>query len=221
MEISVEEVSKVIKQTPILTNISLSFESGRIYGLRGKNGAGKTMLLRLLCGLIFPTNGRIMIDKKELGKDFSFPESVGILIENPGFIQSYSGFKNLKNLASIKNEIEDQVIMDLMTYFDLDWRDKKKVKHYSLGMKQKIGIISALMESPKLILLDEPINALDEESSKKVLDLLTLRKNEGALIIVASHDKEELDFLSDEIIEMKAGKIITQQNEGKHNANKN
>lgn len=207
MKIKIEKVSKSIRNSEVLSDISLEFESGNIYGLRGKNGAGKTMLLRMLCGLIFPSSGSVLIDKMELGKDISFPESVGVLIENPGFIGNYSGFKNLSSLASIKNVVSHESIMELMTYLDLDPHDKKKMKHYSLGMKQKIGIISALMEMPQLILLDEPLNGLDEESSKKVLNLLSERKAD-ALIVIASHDKEELDFLADEIIEMRDGKII-------------
>ena len=210
MKIIIDDVSKNIKKLPIITNVSLHLESGKIYGLRGKNGAGKTMLLRLICGLVLPTSGKITIDNLELGKDLSFPDSLGILIENPGLITNYSGIKNLMTLASIKDEIDQHTIIDLMNYFDLDPNDNKKVKNYSLGMKQKIGIISAVMENPKIILLDEPLNGLDEESTQKVLDLLTNRKEKGALIIVASHDKEELDFLADEIIEMKTGKVLRQ-----------
>lgn len=210
MKIIIDDVSKNIKKLPIITNVSLHLESGKIYGLRGKNGAGKTMLLRLICGLVLPTSGKITIDNLELGKDLSFPDSLGILIENPGLITNYSGIKNLMTLASIKDEIDQHTIIDLMNYFDLDPNDNKKVKNYSLGMKQKIGIISAVMENPKIILLDEPLNGLDEESTQKVLALLTNRKEKGALIIVASHDKEELDFLADEIIEMKAGKVLRQ-----------
>ena len=210
MRIIIDDVSKNIKKLPIIPNVSLHLESGKIYGLRGKNGAGKTMLLRLICGLVLPTSGKITIDNLELGKDLSFPDSLGILIENPGLITNYSGIKNLMTLASIKDEIDQHTIIDLMNYFDLDPNDNKKVKNYSLGMKQKIGIISAVMENPKIILLDEPLNGLDEESTQKVLALLTNRKEKGALIIVASHDKEELDFLADEIIEMKAGKVLRQ-----------
>ena len=210
MRIIIDDVSKNIKKLPIITNVSLHLESWKIYGLRGKNGAGKTMLLRLICGLVLPTSGKITIDNLELGKDLSFPDSLGILIENPGLITNYSGIKNLMTLASIKDEIDQHTIIDLMNYFDLDPNDNKKVKNYSLGMKQKIGIISAVMENPKIILLDEPLNGLDEESTQKVLDLLTNRKEKGALIIVASHDKEELDFLADEIIEMKTGKVLRQ-----------
>jgi ABC-2 type transport system ATP-binding protein len=175
------------------------------------------MLLRLLCGLILPTSGRVIIDGAELGEDFSFPKSVGVLIENPGFINSYSGFKNLRVLASINNSVSDQVIIDMMRYLDLDPFDKKKVRAYSLGMKQKLAIASALMENPELILLDEPINALDEASSGKVLKALTLKKEEGALIVVASHDREELDYLSDTVIEMKDGVIVPFAFEGAEN----
>jgi ABC-2 type transport system ATP-binding protein len=214
VEIRIENVSKNIKGATVLDNISLKLMSGSIYGLRGKNGAGKTMLLRLLCGLILPTTGKVFINDAELGSDISFPESVGILIENPGFINSYSGFKNLKILASINSRIPDQTIIEMMRHFDLDPADKKKVRAYSLGMKQKLGITSALMENPELILLDEPINALDEASSEKVLRLLTNRKKEGALIVVASHDREELDFLSDTIFEMENGRIISSEHSG-------
>ncbi len=207
MGISVENATKIIKGKTILDSISLELSSGRIYGLRGKNGSGKTMLLRLLCGLILPTTGNVCIDGLTLGKDMSFPKSVGALIENPGFINGYSGARNLEILASISGRASVQDIHDIMRYFDLDPASKKRFKEYSLGMKQKLGIAAALMERPRLILLDEPINALDEASSEKVLSILRERKDEGALIVVASHDRDELDFLADTIVEMRDGRI--------------
>jgi len=214
MKIRIENASKSIKGKMVLRNISLELSSGRIYGLQGKNGSGKTMLLRLLCGLILPTMGKVIIDGAELGGDASFPKSVGVLIENPGFIGNYTGFKNLKILASINNAISDQEIISLMRYLDLNPYDGKKVRAYSLGMKQKLGITSALMENPKLILLDEPINALDEASSEKVLRALKERKKAGALIVISSHNKEELDYLSDSVIEIRDGSIVSTINGG-------
>lgn len=209
MNISVKNATKVIKGRTVLDSVSLDLSSGHIYGLRGKNGSGKTMLLRLLCGLILPTTGSVHIDGLALGKDLSFPKSTGALIENPGFISGYSGAKNLEILASINGYASKQDIYDIMSYFDLDPASKKRFREYSLGMKQKLGIAAALMERPELILLDEPINALDEGSSEKVLSILKKRKDEGALIVVASHDREELDYLADDIMEMRDGRILS------------
>lgn len=208
MNIQIEHVSKTVNKTEVLKDISLCLSSGRIYGLKGKNGAGKTMLLRLICGLIVPTSGKVLIDDMQLHKDMSFPKNVGILIENPGFLRDHTGYKNLEILASIKGVAQKQTITELMDYFDLDSSSKKKVRAYSLGMKQKLGIIAALMEDPNLILLDEPLNALDDLSSEKLKQVLIERKQAGALIIVASHDIEVLESLADEIIEIKNGSIF-------------
>jgi ABC-2 type transport system ATP-binding protein len=208
MRVRVEGVTKVIKGRTVLDNVSLSLDSGSIYGLRGKNGAGKTMLLRALCGLVLPTSGRVLVDGAALGEGVSFPPSVGVLIESPGFINGYSGLKNLRVIASINRRATEEGIAGMMRLFGLDPLDKKKVRAYSLGMRQKLGICAALMEGPELILLDEPINSLDEASAEKVLGVLTARKEAGALIVVASHDREELDFLADEAIEMRDGAVV-------------
>ena len=183
-------------------------DRGRIYGLRGKNGSGKTMLMRSICGLILPTEGTIRINGEILHKDISFPRSIGALIENPGFIAEYSGFKNLSTLASIKKAVTTEEIRSLMQKMELDPDDKKKFKKYSLGMKQKIGIIAAIMEQPELIVLDEPINALDEKSVNIVKELLLEQRKRGALIIISCHDKEELEFLADEVFCLENGKVI-------------
>ena len=164
MYLEMKNVSKTIGKTQVLTNISLGMERGRIYGLRGKNGSGKTMLMRAVCGLIRPTEGSISIDGEILGKDISFPRSIGALIESPGFIHGYSGYKNLETLASIRGVISGQEIEECMTELGLEPSDPKKFKKYSLWMKQKLGIIAATMENPDNIVLDEPINALDEKS---------------------------------------------------------
>ena len=208
MYIKITDVNKTIKKAPILRDINLEFTGGKVYGLRGKNGSGKTMLMRAICGLTTPDSGIIDIDGKILGKDISFPESIGVLIENPSFIGNYTGFKNLKVLASIQNRIGDEQIRKALEDIGLDPDDKRTYRKYSLGMKQKLGIAAAVMENPDIIILDEPINALDDVSVEKVHDILEEQKKRGAVIIIACHDKEELDQLSDEIIEISDGRII-------------
>ena len=208
MYIKITDVNKTIKKAPILRDNNLEFTGGKVYGLRGKNGSGKTMLMRAICGLITPDSGIIDIDGKILGKDISFPESIGVLIENPAFIGNYTGFKNLKVLASIQNRIGDEQIRKALEDIGLDPDDKRTYRKYSLGMKQKLGIAAAVMENPDIIILDEPINALDDVSVEKVHDILEEQKKRGAVIIIACHDKEELDQLSDEIIEISDGRII-------------
>ncbi len=213
MDLKIVNVKKVINKKVILDSIDLKLQGGRIYGIRGKNGSGKTMLFRMISGLIFPTEGKVIIDGKELGKDISFPDSIGALIENPGYIPDYSGFKNLKLIAGIKNIVGDEKIKDMMRSLGLDPESKKKVKKYSLGMKQKLGLAMALMEDPDLILLDEPMNGLDEGTVKVVYDILEKHKERGALIMIASHDKEDLEMLSNEIYLMKEGRLFLEVTE--------
>ncbi len=208
MKIEIKDATKKIQQAEVLKNINLTFEGGKIYGLRGKNGCGKTMLMRAISGLITLTQGNIVIDGKVLGKDMSFPESIGILLENPSFIDSYSGYKNLKALADINHLIDEKTIRDVLQKVGLDPLDKKKYKKYSLGMKQRLGIAAAIMERPRIILLDEPINAIDESGVEEIRQLLFDLKSEDRIIIVACHDREELDLLADEIIEMQEGRIL-------------
>lgn len=208
MYLEVKGISKYFGKTCVLNNINLEMETGHIYGFWGRNGSGKTMLMRIISGLVFPSDGAIIIGGEQLGKDISFPRSIGALIENPGFIPGYSGFKNLKILASIRNKISDADIREVMLHMGLDPYDRKKAKKYSLGMKQKLGIAAALMEKPDLILLDEPTNALDENSTKVLKEILLEHKRRGALLIVACHIREELEYLSDEIICLNEGHVI-------------
>ena len=208
MYLEVKGISKYFGKTCVLNNINLEMETGHIYGFWGRNGSGKTMLMRIISGLVFPADGAIIIGGEQLGKDISFPRSIGALIENPGFIPGYSGFKNLKILASIRNKISDAEIREVMLHMGLDPDDRKKAKKYSLGMKQKLGIAAALMEKPDLILLDEPTNALDENSTKILKEILLEHKRRGALLIVACHIREELEYLSDEIICLNEGHVI-------------
>lgn len=207
MYIKVSNLTKILSKRTILDNISLEMDKGITYGLQGKNGAGKTMLMRAICGLIIPTKGEVFINNEIIGKDVSFPKNTGVLIENPGFIANYSGFKNLKLLASIQNIIDDNKIINILSRLDLDPYDNKKFKKYSLGMKQKLGIAAALMEDPDIIILDEPINALDEASVNIVKDMLSEHKKRGALVIVSCHDREELELLSDKIFILENGKL--------------
>ena len=211
MKIEIKELNKNIKGAQVLSNINLEFESGKVYGLKGKNGSGKTMLLRAICGLIIPTSGTITIDGEVLGKDISFPRSVGILIENPSFIANYTGMKNLQVLASIQKRIDDEQIRKTLEQVGLDPDDKRTYRKYSLGMKQRLGIAAAVMEKPDVVILDEPINALDESGAKQVREILKEQKERGAVCIIACHDSEELEFLSDEIIEIYDGKIVNRE----------
>lgn len=205
--VRLEDYCKSFKSAEVLKNINLTLESGKVIGLKGKNGSGKTMLMRAISGLILPTSGKVYINDKELGRHISFPPSIGILIENPSFISNYTGFKNLKILASIQNRISDDEIRDAIRKVGLDPDDKRTFKKYSLGMKQRLGIAAAIMERPDIVILDEPINALDEAGAGLIKGLLDELKANGSLIIIACHDTEELNYLSDEVYEIYDGEI--------------
>ena len=207
-EIKIEDLSKSIKGALILDKVSITLTSGKIYGLRGKNGSGKTMLMRAMSGLLIPDSGSVIINGKTLHKDISFPESIGILIENPSFLPQYTGFKNLKLLAGLTGNISDDEIRTALDRVGLDPEDKRTYRKYSLGMKQKLGIANAIMGEPDIIILDEPINALDEESVKKIKKVLLGIRDKDKLIIIACHDREELEYLSDIIYEIKDGSIV-------------
>lgn len=208
MLIEIEGVSKTIGKRCVIDNVSLNLESGKIWGFKGINGSGKTMLMRLIAGLIKPDKGRIIINGKVLWRDISFPESVGILIESPTFLDGLTGFKNLKTLASIKNIITDNDIRKSLSDVGLDPDLSKKYKAYSLGMKQRLGIAAAIMERPEVILLDEPTNALDGEGIELVKALIERERNRGALVVVSCHDESIISELSDEIVYLSEGKII-------------
>ena len=205
--VRLEDYCKSFKSAEVLKNINLTLESGKVIGLKGKNGTGQTMPMRAISGLILPTSGKVYINDKELGRQISFPPSIGILIENPSFISNYTGFKNLKILASIQNRISDDEIRDAIRKVGLDPDDKRTFKKYSLGMKQRLGIAAAIMERPDIVILDEPINALDEAGAGLIKGLLDELKANGSLIIIACHDTEELNYLSDEIYEIYDGEI--------------
>lgn len=198
--IKLHDVSKMLKGKEILQDINLELDEGTLYLLKGHNGCGKTMLLRMICGLIYPTTGTVEADKTY---------NYGVLIESPKFLDNETGFYNLKYLASIRNIITEKQIDEMLKTFNLyDVRDKK-VKSYSLGMKQRLGIIQAFMEDPDIILLDEPFNALDEKNFKVVFDFIKSQKSKGKTIVVVTHTLEQ-DKVNefDQVIDMDNGRII-------------
>ena len=206
-KIEIKNLSKKIKNQLILDNINMNFEEGKIYGIYGRNGSGKTMLFRAICGLIKLDSGMVIINGKTLGKDLDFPESCGILLENPGLWPEYTAFENLKQLSKIKNIINDSEINDTLLRVGLECDDKKKYRKFSLGMKQKLGIAQALMEGPEIIILDEPTNALDDVSVKNIRNIIREEKNRGSIILIASHNKDDIDELADVKLRMDAGKL--------------
>lgn len=207
MDIILKSVSKVINHTVVLDDINCRFSGGNIYGIVGPNGSGKTMLLRAISGLIIPTGGEVIIDGKRLHKDISIPPSLGLIIERPEFLSYLTGLDNLKQLASIKRIVSDETIKRYMQLFDLDPESRQTMRRYSLGMKQKIGIIQALMENPDVLVLDEPFNALDEKSVMLLRDLLRKRRDEGKLIIVTSHHKDDIEAVCNHVMTMQGGSL--------------
>lgn len=209
MEIILESVSKEINHATVLNNVSCKFSSGNIYGIVGHNGSGKTMLLRTIAGLIIPTSGEVVFDGRRLHKDISIPPALGLIIEKPEFLSYMTGLDNLKQLASINKKISEKTIKKYMQLFDLDPESKHTMRRYSLGMKQKIGIIQALMENPEILVLDEPFNALDEKSVLLLRELLQKRRDEGKLAIVTSHHKDDIESICDHVMAMQDGILRT------------
>lgn len=209
MKVELKNVSKRLNDVTVLEDISLTLESGTIYGLKGKNGCGKTMLMRMMAGLIYPTSGTVSIDGEILHKDIATPRSIGVLIENPAFLPGYTGQQNLELLAGLTGKADRTQIAKTMSRVGLAPNDKRTYRKYSLGMKQRLGIACALMECPDLILLDEPINAIDEKGVPKIWEALQEEKQRGALIMLACHDAEELTSLADRIITIEEGKICS------------
>ena len=209
-EIIVDHVSLQIKNAKLLSDVNLKLESGMVYGLRGRNGSGKTVMMKSICGFMRPTEGKIIINGKVLHKDMDFLPSAGIIIEEPGFFPNYSGFKNLKILAGIQNRISDDKIRQMMEMVGLDSKMKKPVGKYSLGMRQRLGIAQAMMEDPDILILDEPTNGLDEDGVEWFRQFILEQKERGKLILLASHSREDIEMLSDEVYYMEKG-VLTKR----------
>ena len=207
MNLYVKSISKSIKGEKVLDDISYTFESGKIYGIYGKNGSGKTMLLRAIAGFINTDKGYIKYNHNALQKDMDLLPDLGAIIENISFWSMYSGFENLKMLSNIKGIVSDEEIYEIMIYFGLDPKSKKKVNKYSLGMRQKLALCQALMEHPKILLLDEPTNALDQHSIDLFRERILEEKKNDTITILTSHNKEDIEILADEKICMEFGKI--------------
>lgn len=205
--ITVKDVSLKIKKDMILKDINAEFTDGKIHGIIGRNGSGKTMLMKCICGFIKPTEGEITVAGKKIGTDCDFPESIGVIIETPEFIPHYSGFKNLKLLADIRHKITDDDIRRSMELVGLDPKLKKSVKKYSLGMRQRLGLAQAVMENPDLLILDEPMNGLDKDGVGDMRRYLLNLKEQGKTILIASHSAEDIDVLCDTVVEMDKGKM--------------
>lgn len=203
----VENVSKRIGKRIVLDHVSLVIPPGQIYGISGPNGAGKSMLLRVIAGLVYPTEGRVFVFGKELGRDIEFPEQTGAVIEKPGFLTHYSGLRNLELLASIRNQITRDEIVAAMKQVGLNPEDRRPVRTYSTGMLQRLGLAQALMEKPKLLLLDEPTSSLDRQGIADFHVLLKQLRSSGVTVLLTSHSAEELKNLCDAVFWMERGQL--------------
>lgn len=212
MVIEVKNVCKVFKNTSVLNDVNMTFKSGHIYGINGRNGSGKSVLLKILCGIYYPSSGSILYDGKEYSSDVIISSNIRALIENPSFFPGLSGFENLKILAKIQNKISDKEIDKALEEVNL-LKDKNKLySEYSLGMKQKLGIAQVIMEDPHVLVLDEPFNGIEEESVKKLMKFLIDEKNNGKIIILSSHIKDDLDNIADVIYKFDAGNVTVINN---------
>lgn len=212
MKIEIVNYSKKIGGNQILKNINLMLESGKIYGLIGKNGSGKSILLKSICGFANIKEGEIRINNKCLGKDIEFSEDIGAVLDGAGFLNNLSGFKNLKILAEINKKINDDKILDTMKLVGLKGHEKKKYKNYSMGMKQKLAIAQSIMEEQKILILDEIFNGLDKESVEDIKKILKKYKKENRLIVITSHITDDIKGLCDEVYELNDGKLDSLHN---------
>lgn len=207
--VRLENLSKSFKEEKVLRGITHSFEKGKIHGIMGFNGSGKTVMFKCICGFLKPDGGAVWVDGRQIGKEVDFPESVGMIIESPGFLPGLSGFANLKRLAALKRLITDDEVREAIRTVGLDPESKKKVGQYSLGMRERLGIAQAIMEKPDLLILDEPFNGLDKRGAEEVCVLLDEIRAQGRTILLAAHNMLEIERLCDTISEMDAG-VLTQ-----------
>ncbi len=203
--IKVRHAIKAYGRDVVLNDVSANFPGGRIHALVGRNGSGKTLLLKCIAGLVPLTDGSITVDGARIGKDIEMPPRMGAIIETPGFLPNYSGFRNLRFLAGIRGQIGEEEIRAAMARVGLDPNSRKWVSKYSLGMRQRLGIAQAIMENPNLLILDEPMNGLDNAGVSDIRRLLKQLREEGVTILLATHDQADIDQLCDSVCEMEAG----------------
>lgn len=206
--VRVEDVSLVIGGKTILQNIDMQLDKAKIYGLIGRNGSGKTVLMKCICGFMHPTTGKIVVDGKVIGKECDFPQNTGVIIETPEFYPYYSGIHNLKNLAAIGGKISVARIKEVIREVGLNPESRLPVRKYSLGMRQRLGLAQAIMEDPDILILDEPMNGLDVDGVKDMREYLLKLKNKGTTILLASHSAEDIMLLCDETFTMEKGRMV-------------
>ncbi len=205
--ISVENALKIYGTQTVLNHVSLDIMPGEICGIVGRNGSGKTVLFKSICGFTPLTDGQIKVQGKIIGKDVDMPDKVGAIIENPGFLNNYSAYKNLKFLAMVHNRIGKEQIKEALEIVGLDPDSKKKVGKYSLGMRQRLGLAQAIMENPDILILDEPMNGLDNNGVEEMRKMLMRQRDEGKTILLASHNSQDISILCDVVYEMDHGNI--------------
>lgn len=205
--IEIQDISKRFGEQIVLEHITVCFKKGNIYGIVGRNGSGKTVLLECICGLIHQDEGTISVNGKAIGKKIDIVDNIGVIIETPGFLPNYSGFKNLQFLMGLSKKVDSDMISAAMELVGLNPHEKKKVGKYSLGMKQRLGIAQAIMENPDILILDEPMNGLDNAGVEEIRNILLDMKKKGKTILLASHNKEDIQVLCDEVYEMDHGKL--------------
>lgn len=207
MGIKIEHIAKSFRKIQVLTDVSAELESGKIHGIIGHNGSGKTVLLKIICGLTDADNGEVFINGELQKNGNAYKFNIGAIIETPGFLPTQSGFKNLQFLASIREKIDDEQIKTAMRQVKLNPDDKKHVGKYSLGMRQRLGLAQAIMENPDILILDEPMNGLDKDGIKEMRQHLLDLKSHGKTILIASHSTEDIDVLCDTVYEMNKGQL--------------
>lgn len=208
--IKVRNVTKTFKEATVLKDVTVSFERGKIYGIIGRNGSGKTVLFKCICGLIPVTQGEITVLGQSIGDGLKVPKGVGAIIETPGFLPNVSGYRNLYYLASLSGKPDRQRIREVINMVGLDPDSRKHVGHYSMGMRQRLGLAQAIMENPEVLILDEPMNGLDNETVESIRAFLLGQKEQGKTIILASHSKEDISQLCDAVYQMDAGVLSMQ-----------
>ena len=203
--IELKDLVKSFGPDVVLKGINRNFEAGKIHGIVGNNGSGKTVMFKCICGFLQPTSGKVFVDGKQIGKDVDFPEDLGLIIETPGFLPNLTGLKNLEILASLKNKIDLKQVAETIRRVGLDPLSRKPVGKYSLGMRQRLGSAQAIMESPKLLILDEPMNGLDKHGVAEMRELFKSLATDGRTILLASHNIQDIETLCDTVCEMDAG----------------